>query len=585
MIVFVLLAGPVGAFEADLRLDRENKGLQSELASASLVLAAKREGASSAQDILAAAQADYARLVSALYERGYYGPAVSILIDGREAANIPPLANLGRVSRIDLVVKTGSAFQLGKAEIAPLAPQTEIPEGFRTGQPAELAVIRDTAQAGIEGWRAVGFAKAQISRENVVADHPRSQLNVELGIATGPRVSFGTLNVTGESKVRLNRIRKIAAVPSGEVFDPVALERAATRLRRTGSFSSVTLREADALGPNNAMDVELAVVDAKPRRFGFGAELHSSEGISLSGFWLHRNLLGGAERFRIDAEVAGLASENNGVDYSLSASLTRPSTFHKDVDLKFVAEIEQLDEPLYFLRDASIEAGLSRYYSETLTGDAALIYRYSDVEDDLGARTFSHLMLRFGATWDGRNDRLNPTDGTYLRAEAMPYLGLSDTASGARGYVDMRTYRSFGASEKITLAGRFQFGTIVGSSISETPPDLLFLSGGSGTVRGHSYQSQSITTGGVETGGLSFVGLAGEVRMKINETFGAVGFYDIGYIGANSTPDSSGGWHSGAGIGLRYQTGIGPIRLDLAVPVTGESDNSFEVYVGIGQAF
>ena len=167
----------------------------------------------------------------------------------------------------------------------------------------------------------------------------------------------------------------------------------------------------------------------------------------------------------------------------------------------------------------------------------------------------------------------------------MPYYGLSGAASGARGYLDARAYRSVGGGDKVTLAGRFQLGTIIGSDIGDTPPDLLFLSGGSGTVRGHSYQSLTVTTGGVETGGRSFLGFSGEARVKINDKFGVVGFYDIGYIGENSTVDSTGGWHSGAGLGLRYQTGIGPIRLDVAVPVTGSSSNSFEAYVGIGQSF
>ncbi len=580
-----LWVGPAFTFEADFALNGLSKELQTDVRNASLVLAAKRDTTTNPQDILAAAQADYGRIVSAFYEKGHYGPVVSIRVDGREAAEIPPLANLGTVSRVTVTAKAGPAFKLGKASIAPTTKATIIPEGFHAGQAAELSVIRDAAQAGVQGWRALGYAKATVTREGVVADHPNAQLNVDLGITTGPRVTFGALEIEGDSKVRVNRIRKIAAVPTGEVFDPEALKRTATRLRRTGSFSSVSLKEAETLGADNAMNIELTVVDAKPRRVGFGAELHSSEGLSFSGYWMHRNLMGGAERFRIEGEVSGLGGESNGLDYSLKASLTRPSTFEKDTDLNLVAEIDQLDEPLYFLRKASVEAGLSRYYSESLTGEAALIYRYSDVEDSTGSHYFSHLMLRLGATRDTRDDRLNPTSGTYLRAEAMPYYGLSGAASGARGYLDARAYKSAGGGGNVTLAGRFQLGTIVGSAIGETPPDMLFLSGGSGSVRGQSYQSLTVTTGGIETGGRSFLGFSGEARVKINDTIGLVGFYDIGYIGENSTVDSTGGWHSGAGLGLRYQTGIGPIRLDVAVPVSGAGSNSFEAYVGIGQSF
>lgn len=573
------------AFEVSLKLDSAAQALKSTLTNASLVLAAKRDNVTDPQDILAAAQADYGRLVGALYERGHFGPVVSIRINGREAASIPPLTALVNVSRVEVMVSAGPVFRLRKAQIAPLTTATTIPDTFRTGAPAQTSAIRDAALAGVEGWRAVGHAKAQVSSQDIVADHQQARLDVRLQIAPGPRVRFGNLNIAGTSAVRDARVRDIAGVSSGTVFDPAVLERAATRLRRTGTFSSVTLREADTLDQNNAMDVELALVDAKPRRFGFGAELHSNEGVTLSGFWKHRNLLHGAEQFRIEGKVAGLGGATGGVDYHFGIGLTRPSTFNADTDLKFLAEIKQLDEPHYFSRQANVEVSLSRYFSETLTAELGVAYRYSDVKDGLGTRQFSHLAMPLAVTWDRRDNPLNTTQGSYLRAEVMPFLGLGNSASGGRGYMDARAFRSVGANDAVVLAGRLQFGTIVGASIAQTPPDLLFLSGGSNTVRGHSYQSLSITSGGVETGGRSFVGASGEARVRVSGKITAVAFYDVGYIGANSWVDNTGGWHSGAGLGLRYQTAIGPIRLDVAAPITGPDTSGVQIYLGIGQAF
>jgi len=555
------------------------------LTDASLVVAAKRDGTTAPQDILAAAQADYGRLVGTLYEQGYYGPVVSIHVDGREAATIPPLTALADVSRIDIAVSTGPVFRLGRAEIAPLTAATTLPGTFRAGALAQTSAIRDAALAGVAGWRAVGHAKATVDRQDIIADHQQARLDVALRIAPGPRVRVGDLTIAGGSAVRDERIRQIAGIPSGQVFDPIVLERAATRLRRAGPFSSVALREAETLAPGDTMDVELALVDAKPRRFGFGAEMQTNEGLTLSAFWMHRNLLGGAERLRIEGEVSGLGGETSGLDYHLGAGLTRPSTFNTDTDLYVLGEVEQLDEPHYFSRQGSIELGVHRYFSETLTADVGLTYRFSDVQDDLGSRQFSHLALPLALTLDRRDDLLNPTQGSYLHAEAMPFVGLGNSASGGRGYVDARAYRSVGADDGVVLAGRLQFGTVVGASIAETPPDLLFLSGGSGTVRGHSYQSLSITSGAAETGGRSFLAISGEVRVPVSGKIAAVAFYDAGYIGANSWIDDTGGWHSGAGIGLRYQTGIGPIRLDVAAPVSGPNSSGFQIYVGIGQAF
>ena len=132
-----------------------------------------------------------------------------------------------------------------------------------------------------------------------------------------------------------------------------------------------------------------------------------------------------------------------------------------------------------------------------------------------------------------------------------------------------------------------QFGAILGSDIAATPRDYLFYSGGGGTVRGHPYQSLGVSVlngGTVRSGGTSFLGLSGEARVGITQKIGLVGFYDAGFIGAGDL-FTDGEWHAGAGLGLRYDTGIGPIRFDVAMPVSGDTGDGVQIYVGIGQSF
>ena len=131
-----------------------------------------------------------------------------------------------------------------------------------------------------------------------------------------------------------------------------------------------------------------------------------------------------------------------------------------------------------------------------------------------------------------------------------------------------------------------QAGAIYGASITGLPNDLRFYSGGGGTVRGQEYQSLEIDLGGgVSSGGRSFLGLQSEVRYRVTDNIWAVGFADWGHISADSTPGSGGESHAGAGLGIRYDTGIGPIRVDVGVPVSGPDDGGFQVYIGVGQAF
>ncbi|MEM9755256.1 MAG: BamA/TamA family outer membrane protein, partial [Pseudomonadota bacterium] len=151
---------------------------------------------------------------------------------------------------------------------------------------------------------------------------------------------------------------------------------------------------------------------------------------------------------------------------------------------------------------------------------------------------------------------------------------------------DLRGYTAFGAEDSTRLAARLQVGTVAGGNITDLPPGFLFFSGGGGTVRGQDFRSLGAEQNGQDTGGRTFIGLSGEVRQDITETIGVVAFYDAGYIAADAIWDDTGEWHSGAGLGVRYATPLGAIRLDVAAPVSGpDADNPIYIYIGIGQAF
>lgn len=559
--------------------------LRDALRNNSLVVSAGQDAP--AQDLLAAARADYAQLLGILYDRGYYGGIILIRVDGREAASIPPLETPSQIRTVQIQVRPGPLYRFAEARVAPVAPGTEIPNDFRPGAPASTATIRDTAFAAIEGWRAEGHAKAEIAEQSITARHNARQVSARLGVAPGPRLRFGEISVAGNRDVRTRRIRTIAGategLAQGRVFDPEEVERAANRLRRTGSFRSVTIEEAPDIGPNSTLPLTINVVEATPRRFGVGAEYSTTEGVRLSGFWLHRNFLGGAERFRVDGAISGIAGETGGIDYEAGVRYERPATPRADVDLFAELQFEALDEPDYTSDTFEFSLGFTRYATDALTVEFGLGYLYSDTQDAFERETYQLITLPLAAELDRRDNSLDATDGYYVDLEVTPFLGLAGTSNGARMELDSRAYRS---REGLTFAGRFQLGALFGPSLTESPPFYRFFSGGGGTVRGQGYQSLALDIGGNRSGGRSFVGLSGEVRRDIGENLQLVGFADWGYVGAESFPDFTGESHAGAGFGVRYKTGIGPIRLDLATPIAGDTDgSSLYIYVGIGQAF
>ncbi|NCO86222.1 MAG: outer membrane protein assembly factor [Rhodobacterales bacterium] len=583
------------AQEVTVTLPEPAEDLRGALEGAALSLTLGDTDMTAPQDYVAAARADYRRLLSALYSEGYYGGTVSIRVDGREAAEIAPLVAPARVARVEITVDPGPRFSFGRAVVAPLAPGTVLPDGFASGAVAQSGVIRQAVAAGVDGWREVGHAKAAPGGQQIVAQHASETLDVDVALAPGPRLTFGPLSVNGNQRVRTERIVEIAGLPVGRVYSPADIAIATARLRRAGAFQSVALVEADAYTGDFALPMELQVIEMKPRRLGFGAELSSHDGLALTAYWLHRNLLGGAERFRVEADISGIGDPDSGPDLTLGATFGRPATFNADTDFQAAADVSRLDAPDYLLTRANVQAGFVKYVRDDLTYEANLGLLVAHEETAFRTRDYVLATLPLRATLDRRDVPLDAQRGYYIDLQATPFLAIEGGDSGVRLYADARAYRSFGEGDRFTFAARAQVGSVIGASNLDAPTDFLFYSGGGGTVRGQRYNALAVSlardlgTGPVEgarIGGASFAGGQFEARIGITDRIEAVGFYDYGYVSADAVPLQGGDWHAGAGIGLRYDTPIGPVRLDLATPASGDkAGQELQIYLGIGQSF
>ena len=390
--------------------------------------------------------------------------------------------------------------------------------------------------------------------QEIVADHDVDRLDARLIIAPGPKLSYGPIFVEGAKDVREGQILKIADLRQGQTFDPGQIQASAQRLQRTGAFQSVAIVESEEIGPADTLNMAIQVVERLPRRIGFGAEIATDEGISTSAYWLHRNLTGYADSLRIEGAVDGIAGNSGGADYSLTFAYNRPATFNPETDLFVNGGIERVDEEDFSSDRAYIEGGARRIVSDEFQYSYGIGYEYSQDRDAFGDRNFSIASFPLEMTYNRRNDNLDPSDGYYIEAGLRPFFGFETAGTGAE--------------------------------LNEIPSKYLFYSGGGGTVRGQEYQALGVTLpGGDKVGGKSFVGLSTELRQKVTKKIGIVGFVDYGMISADAG-FSDGESHAGAGLGVRYNTGIGPIRVDLGVPVSGPGNPSgLQIYIGIGQAF
>ena len=582
-------ASPV---DVDFQIDGGDDELRKAIRATSLLVSAQDEGRVTGQDMLAAARGDYARILGVLYDEGYFSGVIDIGLDGVEAASIAPLDAPKVVRKVVVHVDAGPQFHYSRAEIGPVAPKTALPRNYRKGSIARTGEMKRAATAAVEGWRDVGYAKAAVEATDITADHATNMVDSQILMAPGPELRFGKLTMRGYKRLDPRRLRKMAGFPTGERFDPEELEDMRKRLRRTGVFSAITVTEADAANPDGTLDVDLLVAEEKLRRLGAGFEYSNTEGLTLTGYWINRNLFRGGERLRIDASVEDIGGDDR-LDYTLDARIDRPATLNADTTAYVDAGIGTLEEDDYDLRYGEFGLGFTYIPSDELTADIALQYRALRASDDSGVTDFRLFALPMSVIWDMRDDKTDAKNGYWLQGGLIPFIGLQDeTGSGAQVLAESRIYRSFGTDDRFTLAGRARLGTVLGPEIAETPRDYLFYSGGGGTVRGQPYESLGVRVipsadGPIKTGGMSVVNLTAEARIQVREKIGTAVFVDAGRVWDDGGFSGGTDWHAGVGAGVRYKTPIGPLRFDLAVPLGGgyDDDSGLQVYIGLGQAF
>lgn len=538
-------------------------------------------------EILATAQADYERILASMYELGFFDATISIRLDGREASNLSTLSPPAKIDNAIIQVTTGSEFKFGQTTVAPLAPDTKLPPEFAVGERAGTAVLKKTVARAVTGWKNAGYPKVEPNKQKFTVNHSAKVFNADIGLAPGRQARIGDVSSEGSERVADERVVEILGLEEGKIYSPEDIKDAENRLRRTEAFKSVILVEADEVASNGDLDVEVLVEDQTPRRFGFGGEFSTDEGATLSAYWMHRNLTGNADKLRVEGTVEGIGSTKDRSKYDFNIRYDRPATFHRDIDLFVYGKAVVQDEDTYYLEKLSFGTGIKRYVSDFYEYEIRLGLAHAREESFFGDSKYNLVTGSYLGIFDYRNDGLRPTGGFFIRPTLDPYIGIDGERTGARAFLDARKYFALNDTGNMVVALRGQVGSILGTSVSETPADYLFYSGGSDTVRGYGYESLGLQIDGVTvTGGRSFLGGSAEFRVMRDSGLGWVGFLDVGYVGANSLADNTGEWHAGAGIGVRYDTGIGPLRFDIATPVAGSYDDSgLQFYIGIGEAF
>lgn len=516
-------------------------------------------------------QTIHADLIKALQARGYYAANIDF------AKGNAPLSG-------HYDIQYGPRYSISAIHITPDRYAAALPldaPGAGDILDAEKILL---AQAGLQGNIGRGRCFYDLLVTNRVRLNAFSHTgDVELVADAGREGHFGKLSVEGNGAVRENYLRRVVPWKEGECFRREKLENYKTALLQSGLFS-----QADFILPEGGpaedgnVPVTLRLKERAQRTIGAGLTYYSDEGPGGVVNWEHRNFLGAAEKFKAELNVSMLRQ-------SLGADFSKPYFLRKDQNLLLNAELRRQDTDAF--EELALDTGgaISRKFGKHLsasTGIEASLLRISDSTLDT-SETYGLLSAPQTISYDTRDDSLDPHKGINLSASAEPFfdiLGQADpffklqlTSSG---------YLSFGANDVVTLAAKGGIGTIQGAEIDSIPATERFYAGGGGSVRGYGHQEVGPQKDGDPSGGLSLATFSFEIRTKFTDKFGGVAFIDTGSVGEDSAPNFD-DVAVGAGIGVRYYTAFGPIRFDIATPLTQKDDleQNYQFYISIGQAF
>ncbi len=501
-----------------------------------------------------------------------------------------------------LLVLPGERYRFGSIDLGAIGAAPDSGELRRTfdivpGDPllADRIVSERTELA--TSLAESGFPFASIAEPELLIDHDRTEGDLAMPVDPGGKYVFAAVTSSRPEFLSGRHLARIARFEPGDLYRQSLVQDLRQAIQATGLVSAVTVSTRQIEPPQGDQPGELALdVALEPGRLrtvagaiGYGSE----DGFKLEASWEHRNLFPPEGALKIRG-IVGTREQLFGIGY-------RRNNFRgRDRLLSLDAYASDIESEAVDARSIGLRGSFERYsnllFQKPFSWQIGAEVVFSDERNrrlrsiPLPRREFLVGSLFGRATIDRSDSLLDPTKGFRLTVFAAPEYSrtaLSDTVY-LRGQVDASVYRP--VSDRVVLAGRTRLATIQGAQTFEIAPSRRIYAGGGSSVRGYGYQAVGPRNDfGEPTGGRSLVELSAEARIGTGLFGGAVQivpFFDLGTVSLATTPDFR-FVRYGAGVGVRYETGFGPIRVDLGVPLNREKmfDSPFAVYVSLGQAF
>jgi len=588
-------------YEYDVRVDGVGGRLEDRLQAASVLYEKKHEPPANRQGLRRRAQADRDLFLRVMRSRAYYDGDVTWEMDSERK----PALVVMTVTRGPRTTLAGMTIEGLPAEAADLAGTEGLKSlGVESGAPALAETVLHAENQLVIALAARGYPYAVIALREARIDRRAHTLDVLVRVDAGPRTRFGDVIVEGNVEVDEQFIRNRLTFAREEEFSPAKLEETRKALFASGVFSAVNLGwgTREDVGPDGLAPIHVMVAEGDMHSIGAGLKYSSVDGAGGRAFWENRNVSGRADKFRAEIDVSELES-TGGISYR------RPDWFGVGQNLLLDASADVDKPPAYDRFAATISAGVERPFTKRLVGTAGLALEQDNVnsaaESD-GTKHFTLIGVPLGLRYDGSDNLLDPSRGHRTLLGITPYVSvLGPSVLMLDVLASESFYIPLSSSRREIWATRISIGSVIGPSLDNVPADKRIYAGGGDSVRGYEYQFvgplRNVQDEDCDPeddpdcefrrhfrplGGRSLLQAGTELRWKVTETFGLVPFVEGAGVYKSSYPDFNEDFQWSAGLGLRYFTVAGPIRLDVGFPLNPrQPDDIFQIYISLGQAF
>jgi len=459
------------------------------------------------------------------------------------------------------------------------------------------------------GLAARGYFRARNERARVEVERATRSARIDVAWRSGPRHAFGETRFEG-SQLRPGLLEPLLPYRPGQPYSQADLlafnralveldyfalvdiqpERRGRRGERQGELTPPDLgqrgvgqeEEADEPEDDTAepprVPITISLTPAKRTRYRAGVSYGSDNGAALRLGLDRRWVNARGHKLKADAEL-GQQRSQIGLGYRIPEFVTLPGWWNFSVNLREEAFGRRRSEI-----GALSAARTARWRGVDLTIDTTVQYERFETLDLLRREDRDALLVYPGLRMDRvvTDDPLYPERGYGLGA----YVRVGTTALGsdidfAQAGVDLRWLRALGEDWRVLLRG--QLASTWTDNFDQLPPSLRNFAGGDRSVRGYAYQELApLNALGEPVGGEHLAVASAELERRINASWGVAGFVDAGdaFSGGDFTPAV------GVGLGLRWRSPVGPVRIDIAHGLGGQRSDapnqSIRLHIGIG---